>query len=74
MLVEKEKCNEVPCYTYYWQTTAWTECQLQTDASQKCEGAECQLKDARCGFGVQQRDVSCLKSGGGEKQPIKRYF
>ena len=76
MLIEKERCAEVPCHTYYWDPGPWQECQPSSasagnQASCLDGASHCRVDTHHCGPGVQQRDVVCRKSTG-DKLPTKR--
>ena len=76
MLIEKERCADIPCHTYYWEPGPWQECQPSSAAAGNpascADGSRCRTSDTHyCGAGVQQRDVVCRKSTG-DKLPTKR--
>ncbi|XP_022099508.1 thrombospondin type-1 domain-containing protein 7A-like [Acanthaster planci] len=43
-------CNSVPCHTYAWERSFWSECRFETARG--------------CGFGERTRFVECLRSDG----------
>ena len=76
MLIEKERCAETPCHTYYWDAGPWQECQPSSAAaglqSSCADGSRCRNADTHyCGLGTHHRDVVCRKSSG-DKLPAKR--
>ena len=54
MLLEKKRCNEFPCFSYYWHTTQWS---------------KCHFNNGRCGSGKQYRETHCYKSDGKKLSP-----
>ena len=76
MLIEKERCAEIPCHTYYWDSGPWQECEPSSAAAASqpscVDGSRCRTADTHyCGDGTQRRDVVCRKSTG-ERLPTKR--
>ncbi|XP_038052969.1 thrombospondin type-1 domain-containing protein 7A-like [Patiria miniata] len=43
-------CNSLPCHTYTWERSFWSECKFETERG--------------CGFGERTRFVECLRSDG----------
>jgi len=83
MLIEKDRCADIPCHTYYWDPGPWQPCQPSSAASGHLPatcldgGSQCSRSSSvdthYCGPGVQRRDVFCRKSTG-DKLPTKRYL
>ncbi|XP_040325485.1 thrombospondin type-1 domain-containing protein 7A-like [Herpailurus yagouaroundi] len=64
-LEEREPCASqgdtvVPCATYGWRTTEWTECRVDPLLSQQDKRRGNQT--ALCGGGVQMREVYCVQT------------